>query len=465
MYRLSILLTILLLAYSFIDADAQRRTTTYQSLLQRTDQPSSYIDHIVTPVSDSTAQFTVFYRLDYDFIPFLRLRPDMNPPSPEAEYFAPVRMGVEIFEGAARRNQRRSSNAISVFRDSWQDTVWVDTFEETESRFDYTQGYVRTVLPKGDYHYELQLTRGGSVREQSSNSRNLTIPEYSSYEETTFMLMQNIDQSNSQLSADLLNYSNNVLYGQDYTLLFKIPQNLDVENENVFLTINRLSVAESESGEERFSEQLTKENLIRLREFNLNSKDNTLSLQADIHEDGFLYAIVDVPNQDFENSRYKIHLTKEDTEKPIASRDINSQWLDMPVSLYNLDVAIDMLKFILPDDELRQLNSGSAAEKEQKFREFWKQRDPTPNTEFNELMTEYYRRIDHSFKSFSSIQIPGFETDQGNAYIKFGPPDNIERQLPTNAPTREIWEYRNRTLIFEATTGFGDFKLISETTR
>jgi len=132
------------------------------------------------------------------------------------------------------------------------------------------------------------------------------------------------------------------------------------------------------------------------------------------------------------------------------------------VSLYNLDVAIEMLRFIVSDSELRRINSGSASERERKFREFWAQRDPTPDTEFNELMAEYYRRIDHAYRNFSSLQTPGFDTDQGKAYILYGAPLNVERRLPSGSPAREIWEYPNRTLIFEATTGFGDFRLISE---
>jgi GWxTD domain-containing protein len=146
----------------------------------------------------------------------------------------------------------------------------------------------------------------------------------------------------------------------------------------------------------------------------------------------------------------------------VDARRVNSQWLDMPVSLYNLDIAIEMMKFIVDENQLSRLRSGSTAEKEQKFRDFWKQRDPSPNTEFNELMAEYYNRIDYAYKNFSSMQTPGFETDQGRAYILYGPPENIERRLPADAPTREVWEYSNRTLIFEATTGFGDFRLISQ---
>jgi len=78
------------------------------------------------------------------------------------------------------------------------------------------------------------------------------------------------------------------------------------------------------------------------------------------------------------------------------------------------------------------------------------------------LMAEYYQRIDYSYQNFSSLQVPGYESDRGRAYILYGPPNNIDRRLLPNQPTREIWEYPNRELIFEATSGLGDFKLISE---
>jgi GWxTD domain-containing protein len=116
------------------------------------------------------------------------------------------------------------------------------------------------------------------------------------------------------------------------------------------------------------------------------------------------------------------------------------------------------------DSELERIDSGSDAEKERKFRQFWAQRDPTPDTEFNELMSEYYERIDYAYREFSSMQEPGYESDRGQAYILYGPPTDVERRFPTNAPTREVWEYPNRTLIFEATSGFGDFRLVSEST-
>jgi len=460
MYRISILLTAIIF-FSIFDADAQRRSTTYESLLQRTDRPSAYTDHIILPASDTTAQFTVIFRLDYDFLPFLRVRTNMTTPRPEAEYFAPLRMGLEVFEGQAPTS-RRSSTGTPVFRDSWQDTLWVDTFEETKSRFDYTQGYIHSTLNEGQYHYELQLARAGSIREQSSSRRNFRVENYRESERADFILLSDLDVSDNSLSATLLNYGNNVLYGQDYSLLIKIPAESTLDAETLTLNLHRLGAGSSDDGEIRYTTEITNDNIIHLTSADVFKNDGEISIRADLSDEGIRYAYVNIPNQEFENARYRLRLMAEGRESPVGERTLNSEWLDMPVSLYNLDVAIEMLRFIVDDRELRRINSGSSSERERKFREFWAERDPTPDTEFNELMAEYYRRIDYAYTNFSSLQVPGYETDQGKAYILYGPPVNVERRLPPNAPTREIWEYPNRTLIFEATTGFGDFKLVSE---
>ncbi len=460
MHKFTILLAAILF-FSVFDADAQRRLTTYESLLQRTDQPSSYVDHVLLPVDDSTAQFSVIFRLDYDFLPFLRIRPDMSPPQPEAEYFAPLRMGLEVFEGTAPTS-RRSSTAPSVFRDAWQDTVWVDNFEQTKSRSDYAQGYIHTELDEGVYHYELQLARAGSIREQSSSRRNFRVENYQDSESAEFILMSDLSVTGNQLTGTLLNYGNNVLYGQDYHLLIKIPSESAIDVDEFILNLHRLRSGSTENGEIRHTETITSDQIVKLSSARVFKNGNDISIQAELQDEGIRYAYVEIPNQEFENARYRLSLTAEGRDEPVGQRNVNSQWLDMPISLYNLDVAIEMLRFIVDDRELRRINSGSTSEREEKFREFWAQRDPTPETEFNELMAEYYRRIDYAYQNFTSLQTPGYDTDQGRAYILYGAPDNIERRLPTDAPTREVWTYPNRTLIFEATTGFGDFRLVSE---
>ncbi len=444
-----------------LQLDAQR-STTYESLLQRSDQPNAYTNHVVIPTDDGSAFFGVMFRLDHDFIPFLRVRSGMNVNSESAQYFAPVRMGVEINEGHVRESGRSSRGAIgqSVFRSTYLDTIFVDTFEETKSRYEQTQGFLTTTLQPGEYHYSLQLTRGQSIREQSSQKRNITVPAYDTLNSAGFTLMAEMNVSDQTAEGILLNYGASVLYGQDFDVLFVLPPKTDQTYSVKMYRMMPGGSSDSES-EPMFETSVEEDDIFYGTNAAINQTDNGLLLSLDKTDSGVKFAKVTIPNSQFPNARYKLILSTPENPK-VTERIINSQWLDMPASLLNIDVAIDMMRFIVDRDQLREIKSGSGSEKERKFREFWDQRDPTPDIEYNELMTEYYSRIDQAYQRFTSPQQPGYETEQGKALILFGEPLNISRELPTNRPTREIWEYRNRTLVFEATTGFGDFRLIEE---
>ena len=95
--------------------------------------------------------------------------------------------------------------------------------------------------------------------------------------------------------------------------------------------------------------------------------------------------------------------------------------------------------------------------------EFWKRRDSDPSTEFNEFREEHFRRIAYANEKFAAGK-PGWKTDRGMIYIKFGPPDRrqtnptggrvyrsreqliaSDRERPKDAMTAlpyEVWEYR-----------------------
>jgi len=461
-----VLFLITVFLFSLTNADAQRRgDTSYESLLRQSEQPSAYSDYVVFPQSDGTSSLGIIFRLEYDFIPFMRKRSNMSAPDDSFEYFSPVRMGVEIFEGEPRRNRRsNSATGVPVFRESWSDTVWVETFEDTRSRFNHVQGYMTTELEASNYHYQLQLARGGSERERPSQVRPLIVSNADSSDTTEFILLNDITVGEDSAEGTLLNYGTNVLYGQNYTLLVRLPnEEISTLSDRFQITIRKGdSDNNSDQNEPVFSEMINEEQIIRISSSEVQQSDDDIVLAMDQAEDGIPYAYITVPNTEFENTGYVITLKDTESERDISEKTVQSRWIDMPISLYSLDVSIDMLRFIIDDSELKEINSGSRSEKERKFREFWAERDPTPDTEFNELMAEYYQRIDYSYQNFSSFQTPGYDTDRGKAYILYGPPTNIDRRLLPNQPTREIWEYPNRELIFEAVSGLGDFRLISE---
>ncbi len=129
----------------------------------------------------------------------------------------------------------------------------------------------------------------------------------------------------------------------------------------------------------------------------------------------------------------------------------------------NLDEAIEQLEYIADGDEIDKMrNAKSQEEKLKLFNAFWARVDPTPETPENELMLEYYSRIEFANQNFSSY-FQGWKSDMGRVYIKYGPPDFVERQpFSMDSQPYEIWEYyqHNLRLIFVDTSGFGNYRLV-----
>src|SRR4051812_13567518 len=57
-------------------------------------------------------------------------------------------------------------------------------------------------------------------------------------------------------------------------------------------------------------------------------------------------------------------------------------------------------------------------EREKFIEDFWRSRDPDPDTEENEFKQEFFERIAYANEHFSSGK-PGRLTDRGRIYIKF----------------------------------------------
>jgi GWxTD domain-containing protein len=104
--------------------------------------------------------------------------------------------------------------------------------------------------------------------------------------------------------------------------------------------------------------------------------------------------------------------------------------------------------YIITDEERQAFHRLSNDEERDTFIEqFWKRRDPTPDTEENEFKEEHYRRIAYANERFAS-GIPGWKTDRGQIYIKFGPPDEIDSHPSGGSYQRPIEEGGGSTTAF-----------------
>jgi len=104
--------------------------------------------------------------------------------------------------------------------------------------------------------------------------------------------------------------------------------------------------------------------------------------------------------------------------------------------------------YIITDDERKAFNRlSNNDERDQFIEQFWLRRDPTPDTEENEFKEEHYRRIAYANERFAS-GIPGWKTDRGVVYIKYGPPDETEAHPTGGSYQRPIEEGGGQTTTY-----------------
>ena len=103
-------------------------------------------------------------------------------------------------------------------------------------------------------------------------------------------------------------------------------------------------------------------------------------------------------------------------------------WLDKDVAYIITDEERKAFKKLETDDE-----------RERFIEEFWRRRDPDPDTDENEFREEYYERIAYANEHYAS-GIPGWKTDRGRIYIMWGKPDEIETHPSGGAYEREASE-------------------------
>jgi GWxTD domain-containing protein len=103
-------------------------------------------------------------------------------------------------------------------------------------------------------------------------------------------------------------------------------------------------------------------------------------------------------------------------------------WLDKDVA------------YIITDDERKAFKKLETDDERERFiEEFWRRRDPDPDTDENEFREEYYERIAYANEHYAS-GIPGWKTDRGRIYITWGKPDEVESHPSGGSYNRESYE-------------------------
>ena len=118
------------------------------------------------------------------------------------------------------------------------------------------------------------------------------------------------------------------------------------------------------------------------------------------------------------------------------------KWLDNDVA------------YIITNEERKAFKALATDEERENFIEqFWRRRDPNPDTEENEYREEYYERIAYANEKFAS-GIPGWKTDRGRIYIAWGKPDSVEAHPSGGSYDRPSYEGGGSTSTYPFETWF-----------
>ena len=156
--------------------------------------------------------------------------------------------------------------------------------------------------------------------------------------------------------------------------------------------------------------------------------------------------------------------TPDESGKDFITRtgSFSVNWSALELVRHDFDNAVEQLRYIATGAEIKKLKGVDEADRVREWNAFWKAKDPTPDTDENEIKNEYYRRIAYSNKHYEIPNKDGWRTDMGMINIINGQPDEIERH-PFDMETKpyEIWYYYNprRRFLFIDVRGYGEYLL------
>jgi GWxTD domain-containing protein len=146
----------------------------------------------------------------------------------------------------------------------------------------------------------------------------------------------------------------------------------------------------------------------------------------------------------------------------------------VPMSEENIIRFRNEISYLATPEDLDRFDGLDPEGKRRFLIDFWKARDPDPETPQNEFRSGWVERFNYANKNFTTPTQPeGWKTDQGRVWIVYGKPDDvIPHPLEEGGATKPWveWIYhqmgdqgRVRFIFADMSGGFGSYRLIHST--
>ncbi len=405
------------------------------------------------PLSDSLkTRVDILYRIPYSFFIFVRNTSKVV----TQPFVANAEIALEILD----------KSKVSVGRTLVDRSLYADVSDPDSLRQEYLMGGTSVSLSPGDYTLAFEVDDKESRRHFLDDHHTIVVQKKSDQplRLADLIFIQPGSQSDSLFAP--MDYDDAIPLGTNARIIAQVEARIPQDSIRTSVHIFRLNGRDIPLPRSAVDSAF------------LHPSLKPGALEAASSDSGFLYRekrsgsttsyllTGTIGTESLEQGEYELSVTLEgDHVSSTYTHRFAIRWFDMPRSLRNPEMAIPLLHYIMPKEEYEKLQHASERERDTLFKEFWKKKDPTPKTAFNEVMAEFYNRADYAFSHFSTFQHhDGTETDRGRAYILFGPPSSVHDEMQPSAPPREIWEYAmlHKRLVFVDVSRQGDFTLVSQ---
>jgi len=356
---------------------------------------------------------------------------------------AGIRVVVEITD----------ENTNLVIRDIKDSKISVGDFESTNDHMLFLQDYLTFKVKPGDYKVATVISDLNSTGELPIKPVKMTLSEKENRKAQHPLIIRAQEIICSDNKAFLLaNSGGNIPFSSDnYHLIIPVSDTL----------VKELNLSIENNYETVFSGKVNESYIIPI---GITMCENNLAVTIDTANILFRNFVLRNVNAKLVEGKVILKILNEEYE---IDEEYESQviWFNKPFSLLDPEKAIEFLDYIESDSVVSLLLDEDESDYPKILNDYWKKFDPTPETSYNEIMFEYYSRVDYALREFRGISNSnGAKTDRGMIYIKFGKPEKIERLSNPEGQIIETWTYLKpeRKFSFVDKKGTGNFTLIED---
>ena len=371
----------------------------------------------------ATPRIQVFVEIMYDDLTFIK--------SDTADgYIAKFELVAAIYDEDDQQITARVLN-----RD-----VFVDNYDQTNSRVDRVSLTRAMDLAPGIYNLKFRITDLISKQTMSRNQ------EFG----VADMREEDIAASDLLFLNDFeLDDSGNIV-----DIVPRVRDNFTRENEFFYIYFDLFAQMIPEKVDIRY----------RLEDMKGNVPVDTMITQ--IVNKAVNGIVFKVDKKVLQRNTYKCHVEIESDDADIERvKTLSFYWVNVPETQEDISTALRQMRYIVSEDSIEKYEEAPLDEQKEFFLSFWASRDPNPSSTVNELMEEYFRRVNYANREFSNFNEGGWLSDRGRILIKFGYPDDIERHpFELDSVPYVVWRYYSlrKIFVFADRSGFGDYRLLPE---